>query len=509
VKIRARLRLISMLVSGTAIIFACGTFILVSVHARHSGAVEDLQGLARVTVRNSEAAVDFGIREDAEETLAALQVRPSIVLAKIYNTTGELFAEYRSPRYRGSPPTSIPSRATVTSGRAYLRVYEPILAGQRDLGILLIEDDRTGLRKDILRDLLIFGGVMIGALAIALLLANRLESRISGPVLALTEAAHAVSERRDYALRVPALHDDEFAVLADAFNHMLATIHARDAELQVEIAERRHAEQELRAHRDKLEELVAQRTAELKRSNMELEEFAYVASHDLQEPLRKVRSFTELFAAKFNDQIDEDGGRYINYVVDGAERMQGLIQDLLTYSRVGRAELEQADIDMGDLVDDVLVQIDQTVKEAEARVTRDQLPTLPANPRQIGMLIQNLLTNAIKFRGTEPPCIHISAEAGDWEWRFAVQDNGIGIKPEHATRVFQIFQRLHGRSQYPGTGIGLAICKRVVERHGGRIWVESTPGEGSTFNFTLPKGRTETQTGAVHDATRHSSLDGR
>ncbi len=494
-KIRARLRLVSMLVSGTAIIFACGTFILVSVHARHSGAVEDLQGLARVTVRNSEAAVDFGIQEDAEETLTALQVRPSIVLARIHDTTGQLFAEYRSPRYRGSPPASIPDRAAVTSGRAYLRVYEPIMTDQRFLGMLLIEDDRTSLRKDILRDLLIFGGVMVGALVIALLLANRLERRISGPVLALTEAAHAVSEQQDYALRVPALHDDEFALLANAFNHMLATIHARDAELQVEIAERRHAEQALREHRDKLEDLVAQRTAELKRSNMELEEFAYVASHDLQEPLRKVRSFTELFATKFGDQIDEDGRRYINYVVDGAERMQGLIQDLLTYSRVGRAELEQIDGDIGSIVDDVLVQIEQTVKDAGAIVTRDHLPTLPVNPRQIGMLIQNLLTNAIKFRGPEPPCIHISADEHDGEWRFAVKDNGIGIKPEHFTRVFQIFQRLHGRSQYPGTGIGLAICKRVIERHGGRIWIESTAGEGSTFTFTLPKRPTQTQTG--------------
>jgi light-regulated signal transduction histidine kinase (bacteriophytochrome) len=278
---------------------------------------------------------------------------------------------------------------------------------------------------------------------------------------------------------------------------MLAAIHQRDAALQVEIEERRRVEREVRRHRDHLEEQVALRTVELKRSNTELEEFAYVASHDLQEPLRKVRSFTELFAQKFGSQVDEEGHRYIGYIVNGAERMQGLIQDLLTYSRVGRSELDLGMVDIGLLFDDVTLQIEDVVKGAQATITRDALPTLPVNARQIGMLFQNLLTNAIKFRRADSPRIHVAAQQQqDQMWLFSVSDNGIGIRPEHFERVFQIFQRLHARSEYPGTGIGLAICKRVVERHGGRIWLESVPDKGTTFFFTLPEQPAKTEEGA-------------
>jgi len=489
VKIRDRLRGVLMLVSGTAIIFAGGLFILVSVHTRRHGAVEDLKGLAGVTARNCEAAVDFGIHEDAEKTLAALGIRPSVVHAQILDADGNLFAEYRAPGGLAEGPIRLPYGADFAFGGGFLRVSMPIVAGQRELGVLLIKDDQSTLMLGVTRDLQILGGVMLGALMIALLLSNWLEKLISKPILALTEAARAVSQRQDYSVRVDALQGDEFGVLARSFNDMLAAIHVRDADLQVEIAERRRVEQEVRRHRDHLEELVEQRTAELKRSNTELEEFAYVASHDLQEPLRKVRSFTELFAEKFGAQVDEEGRRYMAYIVDGAERMQGLIQDLLSYSRVGRAELNLAMEDIGLLLDDVVLQIEEVAVAAQARITHDALPTLPVNARQIGMLLQNLLTNAIKFRGEDPPAIHITAQRQEQDqmWRFSVSDNGIGINPDHFERIFQIFQRLHGRSEYPGTGIGLAICKRVVERHGGRLWIESVPDKGSTFIFTLPE----------------------
>jgi PAS domain S-box-containing protein len=242
-----------------------------------------------------------------------------------------------------------------------------------------------------------------------------------------------------------------------------------------DITERKRAEERLRQVKEDLE-----------RSNRELEMFAYVASHDLQEPLRKIKSFTDLLAMRYRGHIDERADKYIAYIVDGAERMQGLIADLLTYSRVGRAEIALAPGPLDDVLDRVLRDLETTLLTAGATVTRDPLPTLPVNAQQIGLVLQNLIANGVKFRATEPPRVHIAARLNGAEWTFSVRDNGIGIDPKYFPQLFQIFHRLHGRHEYPGTGIGLAVCKKIVERHGGRIWVESTPGAGCAFLFTLP-----------------------
>ena len=238
--------------------------------------------------------------------------------------------------------------------------------------------------------------------------------------------------------------------------------------------------------RKRAEEHLRQAKEDLERSNRELEVFAYVASHDLQEPLRKIKSFTDLLAMRYRGHIDERADKYIAYIVDGAERMQGLIMDLLTYSRVGRAEIARAPADLNEVLDRVLRDLETTLHGAGASVTRDPLPTLPVNAQQIGLVLQNLIANGVKFRGTAPPRVHVGARRDDADWVFSIRDNGIGIDPKYFAQLFQIFHRLHGRGEYPGTGIGLAICKKVVERHGGRIWVESTPGDGSAFLFTIP-----------------------
>lgn len=235
------------------------------------------------------------------------------------------------------------------------------------------------------------------------------------------------------------------------------------------------------------EQALRARTDELARSNRELEQFAYVASHDLQEPLRMVASYTQLLARRYKDKLDDDANEFISFAVDGATRMQVLINDLLKLSRVGTRGKAFAVIEADKLVDAALANLDVAIREANAQVVGDPLPKIYGDDTQLIQLFQNLIGNAIKFKRPDAvPTIRVGAVRIGKAWQFSVSDNGIGIGPEYFERIFVIFQRLHAKSEYPGTGIGLALCKKIVERHGGRIWVESKPGEGTTFHFTVP-----------------------
>jgi signal transduction histidine kinase len=239
---------------------------------------------------------------------------------------------------------------------------------------------------------------------------------------------------------------------------------------------------DLALSRKALEESIA----ELARSNADLQQFAYVASHDLKEPLRMVASYTQLLARRYKGKLDSDADEFIRYAVDGANRMQWLINDLLAYSRVTSRDQVLEVVDCDSVLEEVLSDLRVAIEESRAVVTHDPLPRVMADRGQLGQLFQNLIGNAIKFHGKEPPQVHVTAERKSDEWAFSVHDNGIGLDPQYAERIFVIFQRLHDREEYPGTGIGLAICKKVVERHGGRIWVVSQVGQGATFHFTLP-----------------------
>ena len=234
------------------------------------------------------------------------------------------------------------------------------------------------------------------------------------------------------------------------------------------------------------EDELKSRLENLQRSNAELEQYAYVSSHDLQEPLRMVSAFTQLLADRYGDKLDGDAKEFIGYAVDGAKRMQRLINDLLEFSRVRPRGEDFRPVALGDVVERVRADLEGAVAEAGAVITADGLPTVRGDAAQLGRLFQNLIGNALKFRGDEPPRIHIGAARGQGDWVVSVRDNGIGIAPEHRERVFVIFQRLHSQSKFPGTGIGLAIAKRIVERHGGKIWVEPASPRGSTFCFTVP-----------------------
>jgi len=225
---------------------------------------------------------------------------------------------------------------------------------------------------------------------------------------------------------------------------------------------------------------------ELARSNAELQQFAYIASHDLQEPLRMVTSYLQLLERRYKDRLDESANDFIDYAVEGATRMKTLINDLLAYSRIETREKSFERIDCNNVVKQAIANLQLAINENQAVITWDGLPELAADSTQLIQLFQNLIGNAIKFRGANSPTIHISAELQNEKWFFRIKDNGIGIGPQYAERIFVIFQRLHSRTEYPGTGIGLAICKKIIERHDGKIWVESEPGKGAAFCFTLP-----------------------
>ena len=262
-----------------------------------------------------------------------------------------------------------------------------------------------------------------------------------------------------------------------------------------------------RDERKQAEQNLAHKVEELACSNRDLEQFAYVASHDLQEPLRMVATYTQLLGERYRGKIDENADKYIGYAVEGALRMQTLIQDLLAFSRVGRNGKEHQRVDLKLAVDLARQNLQATIQESRADITVGPLPAIAGNRAQLTQLFQNMIGNAIKFRGKNTPSIQIHAEdqspgSEDGNWLVSIADNGIGVAADQTENIFVIFKRLHTREEYPGNGIGLSICKKIVEHHGGKIWLESQPGQGSTFKFTLPKAAPQAEGHALTATAR-------
>ena len=258
-----------------------------------------------------------------------------------------------------------------------------------------------------------------------------------------------------------------------------------------DITLRYHQENEIKQHKLELETMVQERTSELQRSNDELKHFAYVVSHDLQEPNRMVINFMELLKYKYDNQLDERANQYISFAVEGAHRMRRLIKDILTYSRVHSEKKAFEDVDLNRVLQDVQKDLVMSIDENSARIICSAMPTVVGDSTQIRQLFQNLISNAIKYRREAPPFIHIHCKKENECWQFSIQDNGIGIAEKHYDRIFKLFQRLHHRDEYSGTGLGLALVHRILVRHGGKIWLQSEPGKGSTFYFTLPYPKSE------------------
>ncbi|MGH3585454.1 MAG: sensor histidine kinase [Pseudonocardia sp.] len=312
-----------------------------------------------------------------------------------------------------------------------------------------------------------------------------LQRGVTGPLARLTASVRAASTgAHEHEIRVEGT--GEVAALAADVEHMRRELVQQVAEVRASHAETEQAHAQLAGQTREL----ARSNQELERSNRDLEQFAYVASHDLQEPLRKVASFTQLLQKRYGDQLDDRADQYIAFAVDGARRMQRLIQDLLSFSRVGRSGSPPEEVDLEQVLEQVRHDQGERIAEAGARVTHDPLPVVRGERALLAMLLSNVIGNAVKFRDPgRPPLVHLSARrlpAPAAGWEISCTDNGIGIDPQYAERVFVIFQRLHPKDVYTGTGIGLALVKRVVEHHGGRVWLEPADGGGTTVRWTLP-----------------------
>jgi light-regulated signal transduction histidine kinase (bacteriophytochrome) len=321
---------------------------------------------------------------------------------------------------------------------------------------------------------------MLLSLGAAALMSHRLHRGITEPIRGVIHVARNVLDKRDYSARAPKGRDDELGVLVDAFNNMLDEVGERTAVLE-------RAREELRTLNAELEQRVAARTAELEAANKELESFSYSVSHDLRAPLRAVGGFAELLRDDHAEQLDQEGRRKLEVIRGEAARMGTLIDDLLAFSRLGRKSLQPGELDMAELAQNVFSRLRPDAGERlEFRLGR--LPHAWGDRALLEQVWVNLLSNAIKFSSKkEAPIVEVGAITEEREHVFYVRDNGAGFDPRYASKLFGVFQRLHDGSEFPGTGVGLALVQRIVLRHGGRIWADSKPGEGATFHFTLPR----------------------
>lgn len=350
----------------------------------------------------------------------------------------------------------------------------PISIDGRTIGWAWMGVDRTEDQRHL--DYVSRAGLMytLVAVLIGTIFAILLGNTITHGLRALLLGAKRLSQDR-LDVPVPVTSNNEVGVVARAFNAAMERLARQRAELENEIAERRRAESALK-----------RANASLARSNHDLERFAYAASHDLQEPLRTIKNFTSLLGRRYKNKLGEDADEFIGYIIDGAERMETLIRDLLAYSRAGRTNVTLTRVDCGRSLRAALNNLRGAIESSGASVTWDDLPELTANETEMVQLFQNLVGNAIKYRSVRQPEIHVSASRSEGNWLFEVRDNGIGVPEAFRERIFGMFQRLHGRDM-PGSGIGLATCTRIIERHGGRIWVESEVDAGSTFKFIFPE----------------------
>ena len=433
-----------------------------------SSKAESVAAISDVLAEGLVSALDFEDADSAASELSNLRANADVLYAAAWleGRAAPLASLGEVHGATSRPPAIALSRMSddeVVAVRPIRRRDGKVL-GMFELHVSVVRENV--LVAEVRRRILLLSVVVTAATVMVLLVAARMQLLV--PLARLSDAARRVAAG-EREVRVVVASRDELGELSRAFNTMSAAIVEREANL--ETASR----------------ILADRTEALSRSNADLQQFAFVASHDLQEPLRMVISFTQLLSKRYRGQLDREADEFIGFAVDGAVRMQRLLNDLLEYSRLNTRARPLEPIDLEKVLADVVTDLQVPIGETGAVVTHDSLPIVNADAGQLAQLLQNLIANSLKFRGNEPPVIHVAGEEHGDEWRLSVRDNGIGIDAANHERIFAMFQRLHTQKEYPGTGIGLALCKRIVDRLGGRIWVTSELGQGSTFHFSIPK----------------------
>ena len=499
--IHRRILIVVLQTTALALVLAGVALAFLDLRNFRQGWVADLTSQADVLGLAAAPALEFADPQSAEAYLALLKAQPSIIGAAIYTAKGAMFASYTDAGNTALEFPRIPQQDGYRIEGSQLDLYKRIDSGDEILGTVYIKaryDLGTRLRNYIG----VLAAVLLLSFGAAFLLARRLQRNVTRPLLEVANVARGVVEKRDFSARAPKTTEDEIGVLVDAFNAMLAEIASRTEvlersirDLEHEVGERRRiedalmaSENGLRALNAELESRVAARTAELESVNKDLEGFSYSVSHDLRAPIRAIMGFGALLAEEHEAELNDEGRRKLGIIRAEAERMGRLIDDLLTFSRLGRKALEPVALDMTGLVQSVVRRLQQDGSADKAEIRVSSLPQARGDRNLFEQVWINLVANAVKFSSKrEAPQVEIGGIAHEREYIYFVRDNGAGFDPRYMNRLFGVFQRLHRDEDFPGTGVGLALVHKIVTRHGGRVWADGKPDAGATFHFALPK----------------------
>ena len=479
VSVRRKLLFGVLAATGSALLITGAAVAYFDLKSFRDGSLADLTAMGDILALASTPALEFDDPQTAAEYLGLLRAKPSITAAALYAPNGSLFAKYSAGEATADLP-ELPGHDGYETVGDEIALFKRIVADHAIVGTVYVRA-RYDVAGRIAQYLGILGAVLLLSLGAAALLSHRLHRGITVPIRGVIDVARNVLEKRDYSSRAPKGPDDELGVLVDAFNNMLDEVGERAAVLE-------RAKEDLRTLNAELEQRVAARTTQLEAANKELEGFSYSVSHDLRAPLRAIGGFAELLRDDHAAQLDAEGQRKLNVIRDEAARMGLLIDDLLAFSRLGRKALQPAELDMAALVRQVFDRLRGEAGGERVELKLGRLPHALGDRALLEQVWINLLSNAVKFSSKKDvPVVEVGAITAEREHVFYVRDNGAGFDPRYASKLFGVFQRLHDAAEFPGTGVGLALVQRIVVRHGGRVWADSTPGEGATFHFTLPK----------------------
>jgi len=484
--IQQKLTAMLVLISGLVLLLTAAAFAGYQYWSLRERTLDALAVRGRIIAANTTASLAFANVADARELLSALRVDPHIVAAVLYDKGGHEFAAYPANVAADAVP-AVPGPDGYRFERGLLVGFQPVVqAGSQRLGTLYLASDLKAIYDTFRLSGIIGLAVLAVALLAAYLLSHVLQGTISQPILALAETAKAVSTRQDYSVRAPKLGEDELGVLTDAFNQMLGRIEDQKNELQRYAAE---LERRVEARTHELQERnesLRRNAAELLAANTELDAFAYSVSHDLRAPLRSIDGFSQVLLEDYAGKLDEAGQESLQRVRAASQRMGTLIDDLLKLARVTRAEIRTEDVDLSGMARDIVADLQRSTPERQ--VEFEIAPGLKArgDTRLLRVALDNLLRNSWKYTAKQPaPRVEFRSADANGGRTFMVRDNGAGFDMKYADKLFGVFQRLHAAADFEGTGIGLATVRRIINRHGGRIWAEGAVDQGATFYFTL------------------------